>query len=441
MHPAALLAAAAVAAGTPPVNASVPTVSGTAREGQTLTASSGSWGGTLPIRYDYAWQRCDTAGAHCAGIGGAHAATYRLGSADVGHSLRVRVTASNSAGSSAVVSAPTGTVARAGAAPAATGQPSPSGTAQVGHTLTAENGSWSGTTPMTFSYQWQRCTKTGCSNVGGATAKTYTIEPADLGLQLRYLITAHNSVGTGTMNSNLSAVVAPKAAPPQNLDPPVITGDPTVGKAVQTSSGTWSGIGKSAKFTYGWDRCTTAGACSVIAGALSPTYVVAAADAGYRLRAHVTTSNSAGSTTATSAQVVVASGSGGGGSGAVVPVTSLKANPDHLLLAEVKFNPASFGNPGGSFTMRVKVMLEGTNKAVSGALVYVTCIPYNWVKGQPPETPTGPDGWVSLKINTTKSLPHSGALVMQVRARGPGNSETDILGGISTRRLVQITLK
>jgi hypothetical protein len=71
----------------------------------------------------------------------------------------------------------------------------------------------------------------------------------------------------------------------------------------------------------------------------------------------------------------------------------------------------------------------------------VTCIPYNWVKGQPPETPTGADGWVTLTIKTTKSLPHSGALVMQVRARGPGSSEEAILGGISTRRLVQVSLK
>jgi hypothetical protein len=439
MHPAALLAAAAVAA-TPPVNANLPTISGTAREGQTLTASSGSWGGTLPIKYDYTWQRCDTAGARCAGISGAHSATYKLASADVGHTLRVRVTASNSAGSSAVSSAPTGAVAKAGSAPAATGQPSPSGTAQVGHELTASDGSWSGTTPITFTYQWQRCTKSACSNLGGATHKTYTVVGDDLGLQLRYLITAHNSVGTGTMNSNLSAVVAPKGSPPDNLDLPVITGDPTVGKVIETSSGTWSGIGKSAKFTYAWDRCTTAGACSVIAGARSQSYVVAAADTGYRLRSHVTTSNSVGSTTATSAEVAVASSSSGG-SGAVVPVTSLKANPDHLLISDVKFSPSPFGNPGGALTVKVKVMLEGTNKAVSGALVYVTCIPYNWVKGQPPETPTGADGWVSLKVNTTKSLPHSGALVMQVRARGPGSSEQDILGGISTRRLVQVSLK
>ena len=412
MYLAALLSAAVVAAGTPPVNATLPAISGTAREGQTLTTSSGSWGGTLPISYDYTWQRCDTAGAGCAGISGAHSTTYKLGSADVGHTLRVRVTASNNAGSSAVSSAPTGTVAKAGSAPAASGQPSPSGSAQVGQTLTAENGSH----------------------------KTYTIVGADLGQQLRYLITAHNSVGTGTMNSNLSAVVSPKGAPPENLDPPVITGDPTVGKVVQTSSGTWSGIGKSAKFSYAWDRCTTAGACSAIAGARSSTYVVAAADQGYRLRSHVTATNAEGSTSATSAQVAVANSSGGG-SGAVVPVTSLKANPDHLLISDVKFNPSPFGNPGGSLTIKVKVMLEGTNKAVSGALVYVTCVPYNWVKGQPPETPTGADGWVSLKINTSKSLPHSGTLVMQVRARGPGNSETDILGGISTRRLVQVSLK
>ena len=57
------------------------------------------------------------------------------------------------------------------------------------------------------------------------------------------------------------------------------------------------------------------------------------------------------------------------------------------------------------------------------------------------EEPTATDGWVAIKIQTTKSLPHKGSLVMQIRARGPGNSEEDILGGISTRRLVQVSLK
>jgi hypothetical protein len=437
-----LTTAGPAAAATPPVSAAGPTISGTAREGLVLTASSGSWGGSLPIAYTYTWQRCDPSGASCASIGGTSGATYKLTSADVGHTVRVRVTATNSAGTASAISPSTGVVAKAGSAPAPAGQPSPSGSAQVGHQLTASDGNWSGTTPITFTYQWQRCTKsTGkCVSLGGATHKTYDVVSADVGEQLRYIVTAHNSVGTGSMNSNLSAVVVPAAKPPENLEPPVIFGDPTVGKVIQVGTGVWSGIGKTAQFDYAWDRCAANGSCAQISGASSSSYVVVSADAGQRLRARVTATNSAGKTTATSAQVAVAS-SGGGGGGAVVPVSSLKANPDHLLISDVKFEPSTFKNPGGSFKIRVKVTLEGTNKAVSGALVYVTCIPYNWVNGQPPETPTGGDGWVTLTVKTTKKLPHSGALVMQVRARGPGNTDTDILGGISTRRLVQITLK
>jgi hypothetical protein len=437
-----LVGAESASAATPPVNAAPPTISGTAREGQTLTASSGSWGGSLPITFAYTWQRCDADGASCNGIGGASGPTYRLASGDVGHTLRVKVAASNSAGTAAEFSSASGVVAKAGAAPAASGQPSPSGTAQVGKVLTAEDGKWTGTQPITFTYQWQRCvSSTGkCTDVSGATSKQYTVASADLGDRMRYLLTAKNSVGTGSINSNLSAVVVAAGRPPENLEPPVIYGDPTVGKVVQVGTGVWSGIGKSASFTYSWDRCSASGACTPIVGATAVSYLIQSVDAGQRLRAHVTASNSNGKTSATSAQVAVAS-TGGGGTGAVVPVTSLKANPDHLLISDVKFSPTTFSNPGGTLTMKVKVMLEGTNKAVSGALVYVTCIPYNWVQGQPPETPTGQDGWVTLKIHTTSKLPHSGALVMQVRARGPGNSETDILGGISTRRLVQITLK
>src|SRR5262245_22959859 len=220
----ALIFVPSAAAATPPVSAAPPTVSGTAREGQTLTASSGSWGGTLPINYAYQWQRCNSAGASCGGIGGATDATHRLVSADVGHSVRVKVTATNSAGTATAYSSQTGVVAKAGSAPAATSQPTPSGAAQVGQQMTANDGTWSGSTPMTFTYQWQRCTKSNgaCSNLGGATHKTYSVVSADLDHQLRYLITAHNSAGTGTMNSNLSATVGPAATRPENLEPPVI---------------------------------------------------------------------------------------------------------------------------------------------------------------------------------------------------------------------------
>ena len=69
---------------TSPTNTSPPVISGTAVVNQTLTAAPGTWSGTAPITYTYQWQRCDNAGASCADILNATAATYVLTSSDVG---------------------------------------------------------------------------------------------------------------------------------------------------------------------------------------------------------------------------------------------------------------------------------------------------------------------------------------------------------------------
>jgi hypothetical protein len=87
----------------PPVNTAPPTVSGTAQTGQTLSASTGSWSES-PTAYAYQWQHCDSSGANCSPISGATTHVYAVGSPDVGSTLRVAVTASNSAGSSAPAS-------------------------------------------------------------------------------------------------------------------------------------------------------------------------------------------------------------------------------------------------------------------------------------------------------------------------------------------------
>ena len=92
---------------TPPVNTSPPIISGTPQDGQTLTASTGSWSGTQPITYGYQWQRCDSGGANCVAIAGATGPTYLATSVDVGRTLRVVVTATNSAGSAGATSAAT----------------------------------------------------------------------------------------------------------------------------------------------------------------------------------------------------------------------------------------------------------------------------------------------------------------------------------------------
>jgi hypothetical protein len=87
---------------TPPVptNNTPPTITGTAQQGQTLTEHNGSWTNE-PTSFTYQWQQCDSLGNSCLPISGAAAQTYTLVAADVGSTLRVAVTASNSAGASA----------------------------------------------------------------------------------------------------------------------------------------------------------------------------------------------------------------------------------------------------------------------------------------------------------------------------------------------------
>jgi hypothetical protein len=103
--------ATAAAATTAPTNTAPPALNGTARVGETLTATQGTWNGTTPLTYAYQWQRCDKNGAGCNAIAGATSASYQLTSSDQDNTLRVRVTASNSAGSSTATSVPSGVVA------------------------------------------------------------------------------------------------------------------------------------------------------------------------------------------------------------------------------------------------------------------------------------------------------------------------------------------
>ncbi len=96
-----------------PVNTVPPAVSGTAQSGQTLTASSGSWSANPTPTYRYQWLRCDSAGNACASIQNATATTYTQTATDVGSTLRVTVTATNSAGNAAATSTQTAQVTTA----------------------------------------------------------------------------------------------------------------------------------------------------------------------------------------------------------------------------------------------------------------------------------------------------------------------------------------
>ena len=94
----------------PPANTALPQVSGEARETETLTGTIGSWAGG-PTSFAEQWVRCATAsGTNCAPIAGASSLTYVPVHADVGSTLRLRVTATNGVGPTTVESAPTAIV-------------------------------------------------------------------------------------------------------------------------------------------------------------------------------------------------------------------------------------------------------------------------------------------------------------------------------------------
>lgn len=78
-----------------PVNTALPTISGTAQIGQTLSVSTGGWTNS-PTSFAYQWSDSATGP-----IGGATASAYVPTSANLGHTLRVSVVATNAVGPSA----------------------------------------------------------------------------------------------------------------------------------------------------------------------------------------------------------------------------------------------------------------------------------------------------------------------------------------------------
>jgi hypothetical protein len=105
----------AASAGTPavvdiPAATKAPHISGRARVGRKLSGSHGSW--TYAPSYKYQWLRCNSHGAGCSSIGQATHTTYKLTSRDAGHRLRLRVTATNAAGSTVATSPTSARVSR-----------------------------------------------------------------------------------------------------------------------------------------------------------------------------------------------------------------------------------------------------------------------------------------------------------------------------------------
>ena len=294
-----------------PSNSAPPEISGAAVVDETLTATTGSWTGTPTITYVFQWQRCNAGGAGCVAIPLETDASYDVTAADIGSTLRVLVTATNGEGSANAQSLPTAVVTPQ-TTPVNTGEPLISGSAVEGATLSTSTGTWSGTS-ITYAYQWVRCGADGglpdgsnCPSIPGATSSSFTLTAADIGKRLRVQVTASNGAGTATATANPTVVVAQSTTtgPPRVIAEPSITGTAIQGRILVASVGTWAGATLS--FAYQWVRCGADGGfpdgsnCTVVSGATSSSYTLAADDVGQRIRIRITASNSLGTQTAAS---------------------------------------------------------------------------------------------------------------------------------------------
>ena len=417
-----------------------PSISGSAQEGQRLDADHGDWTGSGDIDYDYQWLRCNSDGDSCSEIGGANDNHYTLGSADVGNRLRVEVTATDSTGSSTAQSNRTDVIATAGTAPTNTSPPTISGVPQDNNTLTASTGSWSGSTPISYSFQWRRCDANGNSCTALAAGQNYRVTSHEVGGRLRVVVTATNGAGSSTATSAPTNVVLAAGTGPKNTAAPSIIGTAKDGQTLTVNAGTWTG-NPPITFTYQWQRCDANGnGCQNIAGATAVSYKAAPADIGHRLRAVVTAKNAFGTTTAptNATAVVVAAGPAGAiklpGGRTSIPITSV-ALPDRLLTDRVSFTPTAIHAVNERITARIHVV-DSNGYVVRDALVYAAGVPANRVTVAG-EAKTDQTGWATLVYTPLRGLPfkRGARLTLFVRARKPGEN---VLGGVSTRRLVSL---
>ena len=178
-------------------------------------------------------------------------------------------------------------VAYAATPPSNSALPTISGVAQQGDELTADPGTWSGGSPISFSYQWS----------DGQTGSTDILSPADVGQPVSVTVTASNAAGQMSATSDIVGPVLP--AVPVVTAAPVITGTAQQGDTLSVSNGTWSN--SPSGYSYVWDDCNSSGTvCSQVAGAASSSYTLQASDVGSTIVAVVTASSSGGQASATS---------------------------------------------------------------------------------------------------------------------------------------------
>jgi VCBS repeat-containing protein len=267
---------------TPAPTVTTPTITGTAQEGQTLTASASS--GSSGASVTYAWYSSVDGYTNIIGTG----ASYLVGEGDEGFTIEARATATSSNGLSvSATSTPTGPVLDA--APTVT-TPIIAGIAQEGQTLTASASA--GQADNTLSYAWYSSADNFTNPVG--TGATYLVKEADEGFTLEAKATVANDDGAST--SALSTATGPVLDAAPTVTTPIIVGIAQEGQTLTASAS--AGQADNA-LSYAWYSSADNFTNPVGTGA---TYLVKEADEGFTIEAKATVTNDDGaSVTAVSA--------------------------------------------------------------------------------------------------------------------------------------------
>lgn len=375
----AVSAATAPASYPAPVIIDMPTISGSAAVGNTLSAWRGNWSGA-PTSYTFQWRRSGSP------ISGAEGSTYTVTADDIGYTISCRVTAYN-AGGSDYEDAVAGTVGNP--VPSNTDLPTITGVAAVGNVLSAWRGAWSGA-PTSYAFQWRR----GSSNISGAQGTTYTVTAADIGYTISVRVQAVNAAGSSPYAyANATATVPTPLYPPTNTALPAINGTGAVGNTLTANVGLWTASPTSHR--YEWYRAGGVGGGKVVG--TSASYTLTSADVGGVIYLTVWARNAAGE-----------SGPATAGNSVSLPVAV----------------PTNTSLPTISGTLQVGATLTANPGGWTGS---PTEYEYQWVKG----------GAESTIIATTRTYTlHPGdvhaTLQVRVRARNAGGLSSQARSAYTT---------
>lgn len=232
---------------------------GSGKVGTVLTLAAPAWNQT-GVTTTVQWLRAGQP------IAGATGATYVVTVDDVGKAIAVRYTGTKTGAATGTITSASVTGLLGDAPVGAAG--APTGSAQVGTTLTAATPVWS-VTGVVSTYQWLRAGQP----IAGATAVTYVLTADDLGKEVSVRYTGTKAgYANGTTTSPPRTVLLGEE--PTNSSLPTISGTPKAGATLTASPGTWSPTGLT--FTYQWEVLG-----AQIPDATSATYVVPPQLAGY----------------------------------------------------------------------------------------------------------------------------------------------------------------